>query len=196
MKAGIARGCQRADIFGCLYFYLSDQLRQFIRRLRKFKISFKFFEKPPGVLAHQLSQGAYAHIGLAKDVVFDRIDFSDFADEDLGEGGSSVLVSVLNDWSPLLNKENPSATILGYFAEWVSKQRKSQPGTTEMRALTGQLIKQGKVSKYLPKSGVRGGPLDLIQDLVILTYLYSLAPGRDDASRSYSSMAQVLRGSI
>ena len=142
VASGIVHGAQSADIYGCLYFYLSDQFRILAKRLREFKLSFKIFDEDPIALARNLDQGLYVAYGLPKDIVFDRIDCSNVAESN---GGVS-LANVLENWAPFLNKSNPSSTLLGGFSNWASKQPKSQPGPIEMQRLTIELIKKGGVS--------------------------------------------------
>ncbi|PPQ96108.1 hypothetical protein CVT26_004742 [Gymnopilus dilepis] len=148
---GKAHGCPPADLFGCLYFYLSSQLRTFLSHLRNpdVTLSFKFFQRDPHVLAKEIREGKYEFLGIPGDIVFDRVDFGDVADRedsqyaDIGDGRG--MAGVLEDWGPLLNRNNPSATILGYSANWVSKQQKSQPSPVDMQAITLQLLSKGRL---------------------------------------------------
>jgi hypothetical protein len=57
VKAGKAHGAQSVDLYGCLYFYLSDQLRMFADRLSKFRISFCIFDRDARDLAKDLRAG-------------------------------------------------------------------------------------------------------------------------------------------
>ena len=142
VATGPAYGCQTADIFGCLYFYLSEQFRKFTGRLREFKIQFKFVDKDSHVIADYLKGGIFSKIGLTENTVFDRIDMSNLADNEKTGG----IAGVLKDWAPFVNKKNRNATLFGHSTGWVTQQRKGQPGPTEMQALTLQLLSKGKVS--------------------------------------------------
>ncbi|PPQ96104.1 LOW QUALITY PROTEIN: hypothetical protein CVT26_004738 [Gymnopilus dilepis] len=141
VATGPAYGCQTADIFGCLYFYLSEQFRKFTGRLREFKIQFKFVDKNSHVIADYLKGGIFSKIGLTENTVFDRIDMSNLADNEKTGG----IAGVLKDWAPFVNKKNRNATLFGHSTGWVTQQRKGQPGPTEMQALTLQLLSKGKL---------------------------------------------------
>ena len=118
---------------------------------------------PPHVLARHLGEGTYVPLGLGVPVpeklTFDRINFGGIGEFDYSFGDDHGVNStnanatdsgiglVLSDWAPFLNKKNPNSTMLGYFSNWVSKQRKSQPGPIEMKAITLQLLSKGRVSR-------------------------------------------------
>ncbi|KAF8891944.1 hypothetical protein CPB84DRAFT_1368633 [Gymnopilus junonius] len=140
VAAGKAHGAQPADIYGCLYFYLSEQFRIFADRLRKFKISFKIYTVDARQLAKNLGDGIYESQGLTKDTVFDRIDVSNIIDtEYVG------IPNVLADWAPFLNKNNKCAAILGYSMNWVPKQYNSEPGNAARVSITPKLINMGRI---------------------------------------------------
>ena len=81
--------------------------------------------------------------GLPKSISFDRIDVSNILDtEYVG------LAGVLADWGPLLKKDNPHATLLGYSMNWVPKQPCSQPGPKEFESLTQKLLREDKVGIF------------------------------------------------
>ncbi|KAF8891945.1 hypothetical protein CPB84DRAFT_1783894 [Gymnopilus junonius] len=140
IAGGKAHGAQSADLYGCLYFYLSDQLRTFARRLRKFKISFKVLTEDVRDLSKNLTTGLYESIGLPKDTVFDRIDVSDMIDAEF-----VGIPNILEDWAPFLNKANQYSAILGHSTSWVPKQHNSQPGDADIKLLTPLLIKMDRI---------------------------------------------------
>jgi hypothetical protein len=140
VKAGKAHGAQREDLYGCLYFYLSEQLRSFADRLSKFRISFRMFDRDARDLAKNLHIGALIGLGLPKGIRFDRIDVSNIIDtEYVG------ISNVLQDWAPLLSDTNRFATIVGYSMNWVPKQPGAQPGKEASVKIGTKIAEMGKV---------------------------------------------------
>jgi hypothetical protein len=80
VKAGKAHGAQHADLYGCLHFYLSDQLRSFADRLSRFRISFRMFDSNARDLSKRLQSGAHINQGVPNGIRFDRIDVSNIID--------------------------------------------------------------------------------------------------------------------
>ncbi|TFY58925.1 hypothetical protein EVG20_g7975 [Dentipellis fragilis] len=156
VKAGKAHGAQSEDIFGCLYFYLSDQLRMFARRLKDFRISIQLLNQNAKSLPNDIRSGSLTPV-IPRDVTFDRIDVSNILDlEYVG------LTSVLEGWGPLL-KETRTATILGYFMNWVKRQKGAHMNTAGEKVIEkmmGQLVDQGRYPKLS-----RGASLKEIIDL-------------------------------
>ncbi|KDR80410.1 hypothetical protein GALMADRAFT_242832 [Galerina marginata CBS 339.88] len=146
IAAGKAHGAQPADLYGCLYFYLSEQLRSFSERIKKFRISFRMFTQDARELAKTLHSGTYKAHGLPKNIVFDRIDVSNIIDNEY-----VGIPNILIDWAPFLSKTNRCATIVGFSMNWVPKQHNSQPGPAAMERLVGKLMDMGKIS---PKSAL------------------------------------------
>ncbi|KZT23891.1 hypothetical protein NEOLEDRAFT_1068587 [Neolentinus lepideus HHB14362 ss-1] len=117
IETGKLHGAQRAEIFGCLYFFLTDQLRTFARRLRQFSISFHLYSEDARDLAGRMKAGGRVHSGVPPSVHFDRIEVSNIMDAEY------VGISrVLTDWAPLL-KNNRTATIIAYFMNWRARQK-------------------------------------------------------------------------
>lgn len=113
IAAGKERGAQRADLYGCLYFYLSKQLRMFSSRIKRFRIKFHMLDRDARALAKDLHSGVLESQGLPKSIRFDRIDVSNVIDNYyIG------LPNVLSDWGPFLSGTNPCATLLGYSMNW------------------------------------------------------------------------------
>lgn len=116
IAAGKAHGASREDLYGCLYFYLSEQFHSFADRLKRFHITFHVFDRDARALSRDIRSGALGSHGLPKHTHFDRIDVSNIIDpEYVG------IANVLADWSPYLNKTNRHATLLGYSMNWVPK---------------------------------------------------------------------------
>jgi hypothetical protein len=142
IAAGKTHGALREDLYGCLYFYLSEQFRSFADRLKKIHVTFHVFDRDARALARDIRSDALGSHGLPKSTHFDRIDVSNIFDpEYVG------IPNVLADWAPLLNKMNQNATILGYSMNWVPKQPNAQPQEADLQKLTDQLVKMGKIDR-------------------------------------------------
>ncbi|KAF8800717.1 hypothetical protein BYT27DRAFT_7199539 [Phlegmacium glaucopus] len=116
VKSGKAHGALPEDIYGCLYFFLSEQLRMFTHRLRNFKINFKVFPCEACQLSKRIRQNLLAECGIPASIRFDRIDVSNILDANY-----VGLRGVLTHWAPLL-AESSTAVIVGYFMNWVARQ--------------------------------------------------------------------------
>ena len=107
---GAAYGAQPEDIYGCLYFYLTDQLREFRRRIRdKFTIAFHVTSLPAGKLATALTHHRPS-------MRFDRIDVGRTLDHD-----KAGLKHAVQTWAPFLASQKDAA-ITGYCKAWVNVQ--------------------------------------------------------------------------
>jgi hypothetical protein len=153
IKGGRAHGAQEEDIYGCLYFYLSDQLRLFVERIQQFHISFKVLCFEAGMLSQVILDNELAPYGIPASIRFDRIEVSNVMDSNyVGING------VLTSWAPLLGGSN-YATILGYFMNWTQL---CQPDGSALNAdryiikeLLNSLVQKGRVTVsgfpgYLP----------------------------------------------
>ncbi|KDQ54026.1 hypothetical protein JAAARDRAFT_408569 [Jaapia argillacea MUCL 33604] len=139
IKAGKGHGAQPSDVYGCLYFFLSEQLRNFALRLRQFRVSFHLFNRDASDLARALQSKSFLTLDVP--TCFDRIDVSNMLDIDHA-GVSAVLAS----WSPFLNSSS-DATIIGYFKNWVVHHPDARPSTPDdIRELVRRLVSEGKVS--------------------------------------------------
>lgn len=99
------------------------------------------FNEDAQELAGNIQSGTYTSQGLLRNTAFDRIEVSNIIDaEYLG------ISNVLAEFSPLLNKANPCATIIGFSMNRVPKQHNSGPGPAEVGKLTRKLQKMGKAS--------------------------------------------------
>lgn len=107
LEAGLRYGTQTEDIMGCLFFYVKEQLVNFIKRLRSFKINISFFDRDAVDLPSEISS-----------MRFDRIEVSNIVDKNyLG------LSTVLTKWGPLLNPENEHSALIGLFMNWVAYEK-------------------------------------------------------------------------
>ncbi len=104
--AGMAHCTTEDDLMGCLFFYVKDQLVEFSKRLRRFKIKIYSFDQDPTDLPETLK----SHASLPQN--FDRVEVSNLID--IKRAG----IVILAFWGPLLNKANPHAAIIGLFMNW------------------------------------------------------------------------------
>jgi hypothetical protein len=121
ISSGIAHGATREDLYGCLYFHVTDVLQKFARRLSKFHISFKILNRDMITLSDDIRNGELKEMELPAAIRFDRIEVSNTMDvEYVG------ISRIVEKWGPLL-KRSPTATLLGYFMNWESKQADAIP---------------------------------------------------------------------
>lgn len=132
VASGKEHGVTPEDIYGCLYFYLSAQLRSFQQRLRSFSISFKFFSMDATDLARLTRGGTMANYGIPPSVRFDRIFVSNIFD--LVYVG---LRAVLESWAPFLSN-TPSAAIVGYLMNWFTYVPDGEPRGTALSDIERQ----------------------------------------------------------
>ena len=141
-SAGKAHGAQPEDVYGCLYFYLSDQLRAFARQLRQHRISFHVFNSEACALAQGIAQGRFAEYGVPSTSRFDRIDVSNIMDQNyVGIRG------VMDAWGPLLAKTD-NAALTGYFMNWVAfaeKGRVADAGPSAISATMDLMMRSNRV---------------------------------------------------
>ena len=141
-EIGRSYGAQSEDVYGCLYFFLSDQLRKFTKRIRGYNISFHITNFDARALSRGIRDDILSVNGIPASVRFDRIQVSNILDANyVGIEG------VLNEWGPLL-KSSRTAAIVGYFMNWIAMQEGGQvssAGPEVMAKVIGRLIKEGKV---------------------------------------------------
>ena len=140
--AGAAHGAQSADVYGCLYFFLSDQLHNFTGRVRELNISFQLTSFDAGALSRGIRDDLFSTYGIPASPRFDRIHVSNILDANyIGISG------VLTDWAPFLAK-GETAAIVGYFMNWIAQQedgRASSAGLEVVKRLLDRLLKEEKV---------------------------------------------------
>jgi hypothetical protein len=138
VEAGRRHG---VPLYGCLYFYLSEQLQSFAERLSRFHIKFTILCRDARDLAQEIKDG-HLMPTIPPSVTFDRIEVSNTLDHEyIG------IPRLLADWSKHLKKSDDAA-IVGSFMNWVVKQ----PGATasscseaEIARLTEKMIEAGRV---------------------------------------------------
>jgi len=147
IATGKAHGATPQDIFGCLYFYLSEQMLKFKRQLTKLKVTFRFSDIDCHELAQdfqsmnaQPSPSSQTQTYLSgTPTKFDRIDVSNTVDDTY-----VGFEQTLKDWGPLLNGRNPSSTLLSYSMNWVWSEPDGKPDEDRdaIRSMTEQLIRE------------------------------------------------------
>lgn len=111
LAAGKKHAALRGDLYGNLYFYLSEQLTAFAERIAKLDITFHIFCKDASDLSRQIHNGI-----IPSPRKFDRVEVSNIMDHNYL--GIPVVVA---DWGSLL-KRSQYATLLGYFMNWQIRQ--------------------------------------------------------------------------
>ncbi len=108
LESGARHAVDFADVFGCLFFHIKDQLREFAKRMKEFNIHLHLTQYDAKIL----SKGVFAGVLPAfQGPCFDRVDASHLVD---GVGVKACLA----DWGPLLRKGNPCAAILMHSRSW------------------------------------------------------------------------------
>ncbi|KAG6809792.1 hypothetical protein H0H92_014721 [Tricholoma furcatifolium] len=101
---------KRADSYGCLFFYLKNELSIFAKRLRDFRVNITLTmldatQALPNRIASATALPSFS-FGC-----FDRIETSNLADY-------ITAPRILSAWAPFLNRDDKFATILIYFMNW------------------------------------------------------------------------------
>jgi hypothetical protein len=144
VNTGKARGAHPEDIYGCLYFFLSEQLRAFAGRLRKFSSSFTILTLDARELPRRIRENEFSEFNIPSSIKFDRIEVSNIVDTDY-----VGLDDVLTLWGPYL-KKNRSAAIVGYFMNWVELQKDGRSsGRSVQESLLLKVFNKEEVSSNL-----------------------------------------------
>lgn len=150
VASGRAHGTSAEDIYGCFYFYISDQLRLFHRRLHegKFRVSFRIYCSEARQLARILQNNTLRGHGLLASTRFDRIMVSNIMDH------SYVGIrETLKSWGPLLSNRQ-KAVFLGYFMNWGVVQKGSTVEESEDPGEEERILKilspRYKVKRFIP----------------------------------------------
>ncbi|KIY66936.1 hypothetical protein CYLTODRAFT_444342 [Cylindrobasidium torrendii FP15055 ss-10] len=107
LEAGKAHGVPESDILGAGFFYIKDQLMEFARRLRRFKVKFTLFDDNALILPKVMASEPLVP------KAFDRIEVSNIVDVNYCK-----VAPVLDTFGPLLRSTNPHATLVGLFMNW------------------------------------------------------------------------------
>ena len=124
VQTGKAHGAHQEDIYGCLYFFLSEQLRMCAQRICEIKMSFSLFASDARLLPKGIREGVISAGGIPPSIRFDRIEVSNIFDANY-VGINDVLLN----WSPLMAEGNASV-IVGYFMNWFAIQEDSRAQNT------------------------------------------------------------------
>ncbi|KAJ3999912.1 hypothetical protein F5050DRAFT_1734787 [Lentinula boryana] len=136
VKSGQAHGLDKADIYGCLFFHVKAQFLEFARRVEKLHIDIHVSQLDARVASALLQKGQMNPTLFGINPKFDRIETSNMADY-------AGIPSVLQDWSPVLNRGNKNAVVLVYLMNWVTKQ----PGASySMMAAGAQMGPMGRMN--------------------------------------------------
>ncbi|KAH6906719.1 hypothetical protein BKA70DRAFT_396558 [Coprinopsis sp. MPI-PUGE-AT-0042] len=168
VDAGKRHNATPEDIYGCMYFFLREQLREFADRLSKFHISFKLFASEASVLATTLREDAWSDIGLPSSIRFDRIAVSNILDKNY-----VGLEGTLTKWAPLL-AQTKHAAIVGYFMNWALEQKDGR-STGAGRAVSRSIIAKMKdvpyfanrIARSLSTMGQEYASLSILNDMEI-----------------------------
>lgn len=124
--SGIKHGLETADIFGCMFFHVKDQLREFAKRMQSFDIDIHVTQFDTQVLSKGIASGL---VPAFDGCYFDRVMTSDMMDY-VG------IQECLKDWAPLLNTHNKHACILMHTKFWhinrPNASARSNPRVVEM----------------------------------------------------------------
>ncbi|RIB02514.1 hypothetical protein C2G38_872121 [Gigaspora rosea] len=124
--AKVKYGTAKEDFYGKLFFYLREQFEKFIDRLQKLTINFDLYDDDALKLGEKL-----------KGRQFDRIHVTNLSDE-LYAG----IKPTLTKFRPLLNANNPHATLITLFMNWLP----SIPESDKIRIMESIVMK--KASEY------------------------------------------------
>ncbi|KAI4517237.1 hypothetical protein K525DRAFT_290018 [Schizophyllum commune Loenen D] len=113
LSSGQRSGLPPADVYGSLCAHVRGQLIEFARRMERFRIDIHVSQADARDLAVDVGRNAYApHFTSG---CFDRIETSNVADY-IG------LARVIDDWGPLLSRENQDTSLLAYTMNWHVQQ--------------------------------------------------------------------------
>jgi len=143
IQTGKAHGAHPEDIYGCLYFFLSEQLRMCARRICKIKMSFSLFASDARLLPKDIHEGLISGCGIPPSIRFDRIEVSNILDANY-VGINDVLLN----WSSLMAESNTSV-IVGYFMNWFTIQedgRAQNASETIARSILRRVMDKAMVS--------------------------------------------------
>ena len=119
LESGAKHKIEPADIMGCLFFHIKDELMEFATRIKIFHINLHLTQFDPKILSRGLVIGALPAFEKGS---FDRIDLSTMMD-------SVGIQESLTSWAPLLNKQNNHACIIMRSDKWYTTQPKATART-------------------------------------------------------------------
>lgn len=108
-QSGLESGCDPAgDIFGCLFFHIKSELREFAARVKERDINIHLLQYDSRLLSKGISIGVLPEFS---DASFDRVDIGDMNDR-------LSVAECLMDWASLLNRNNEKACIIMHSKKW------------------------------------------------------------------------------
>ncbi|KAF8624019.1 hypothetical protein AX17_007225 [Amanita inopinata Kibby_2008] len=115
LESGAKHKVEPADIMGCLFFHLKDELKEFAERVKLFSINIHLTQYNAKLLSRGITINA---LPFFKGHRFDRIDLSNVMDDvGIHEG--------TNGWGSLLNERNEHACIIMRSEKWFATQPKA-----------------------------------------------------------------------
>ncbi|PPQ79343.1 hypothetical protein CVT26_007458 [Gymnopilus dilepis] len=154
IEAGKAHGAHVEDIYGCLYFFLSSEFRQFAERLRTFNISFSMSSFDARDIPQMILKGVLAApLTMPPSIKFDRIEVSNILD-----GNYVGIDGVLSQWGAFL-KGGKDASVLGYFMNWIAQEEEGRASTAGGGdGAVGEGLVMAAVQKTMESDGIIGRP--------------------------------------
>lgn len=116
LATGAKHNVDSADIIGCLFFHVKEELMEFARRARDFHIDLHLTQFSPPLLSKGISIGV---LPAFTEGCFDRVDTADLPDRE-------SIPELLADWGQMLNRSNGRACIIMHSRQW----HKNRPNTT------------------------------------------------------------------
>ncbi|KAF8873189.1 hypothetical protein BD779DRAFT_311437 [Infundibulicybe gibba] len=123
--SGECAGAKRSDLYGCLFFHLKEQFMSFAQRVRDYGIHIVVTGFNARSICHAITKGLVAPF---HEHCFDRIETSNVADY-IG------IPETLEDWAPLLRKDNKHSTLIITSMNWIATQTEElerSPSPSEM----------------------------------------------------------------
>ena len=146
VKAGKAKGAQPEDIYGCLYFFLSEQLREFHLRLRRFPVSLNVYPlDAASALPQGIRDGVFTTQGVPATIRFDRIKVSNILDANY-----VGIYGVLTSWGPLL-ADGGFAAVVGHSMNWVAMQEEGDAARAGPSVVKALMMTLGRRLMVRPK---------------------------------------------
>ncbi|EIN11297.1 hypothetical protein PUNSTDRAFT_42604 [Punctularia strigosozonata HHB-11173 SS5] len=138
VATGREHGCTPEDIFGCFYFHVKNELAEFARRLRRFKLDVRITSSDALALADVIKARSDPFLAPFWPPRFDRVETSNVSDY-VG------IRRMLEGWGSLLNPADPHAAMLMYSMNWRA------PGQADLEddVLDGPIMKRSRERRYL-----------------------------------------------
>ncbi|KAF8647213.1 hypothetical protein AX16_006851 [Volvariella volvacea WC 439] len=123
LQTGSNHNVHPSDVFGCIFFYIKHQFKEFSRRIKEFTINIHITQFDPRILAKGLGSGV---LRAFDGPVLDRVVLGPLIDGPSGDNNDSgVLKRCLDDWGGLLRKQKKHACLIAYSKRWYLKTEMS-----------------------------------------------------------------------